>query len=84
MSAPPLGILYALPRRFSSASCPPLPPPTKEKRRGKGQKNKTRGQENTLRGQKNRGVMGWKNKVRGQKKPGVRKTGVQGLKKQAG
>ena len=31
MSVPPLGILYALPRRFSTASCPPLSPPTKEK-----------------------------------------------------
>ena len=28
---PPLGILYALPRRFSTASCPPPSPPTKEK-----------------------------------------------------
>ena len=31
MFAPPLGILYALPRRFSTASCPPVSPPTKEK-----------------------------------------------------
>ena len=31
MSVPPLGILCALPRRFSTASCPPLSPPTKEK-----------------------------------------------------
>ena len=31
MSAPPLGIFYALPRRFSTASCFPLSPPTKEK-----------------------------------------------------
>ena len=31
MSVPPLGIFYALPRRFSTASCLPLSPPTNEK-----------------------------------------------------
>jgi len=55
-----------------------------QKDKTRGQENLTRGQENTLRGQQNRGVRGEKKQGQRSEKPGVRKTGVQGFKKQAG
>ena len=84
MSAPPLGILCALPRRFSTASCPPLPPPTKEKDAAERVRKTRQGVKRTPSGSKKQGGKGFKKQGQRSEKPGVRKTGVQGLKKHAG
>ena len=83
MSAPPLGILYALPRRFSTASCPPLPPPTKGKDAERVRKTR-QGVKRTPSGVKKQGGNGLKKQGQRSEKPGVRKTGVRGLQKHAG